>query len=578
MINLVTAVSRPHNLPRIQKSISRALSRSTLEARWILVVDGVGAISPAVEASLRDGPFEIQKVVYFGGSCPYGINQKNLGMDSIKEGYYHCIDDDNIVHPNFFSGLERAIRANPKKRAFVFGQQRWDNIKSLAASPDRMEYGKIDNTMFVTGVSLIGPHRYDLSRSGREDFHFFRKLYDLHKEEFVFISETLAYYNYITHFPAETAEELEPFEKTSAKVPASKAAPMPARSFPRSPGVLKIALYSSKRERCGISTYTDHLENALATLGHDVRHWGSGEPYERTFEEIRAWRPNVFHFQHETSIMPPEATIEKYSNLMNRDGVKVMITLHTEDEGTLRVARKATAAGFGRIIMHRPTTDASDVVFLPMPCTCFGTVPDRSAMRRKFDLPDDAFVISTVGFMIPWKDHPKIVSMMAPWMRKRKDIHLQVIASEHFSEGLRAYADTCRKQISSVAATFEEPRIHHIDGYPSDAELIERLSASDLGYVWCPFDTGSSSAAAAQFTTARCPLVASDSSHYAFLGNGIVRGSKGNLNSFVELIQKTSEDKSLLDGLRENQWGMYLERNYLTIALKHLELYREVRE
>jgi glycosyltransferase involved in cell wall biosynthesis len=573
VINLVTAVSRPDNLLRIRKSIERSLSRSTLAARWILVVDGLGAVSPALEAKLRASALEIQKIVWSGGSCAYGINQKNLGIDSIVGGYYHCIDDDNIVHPDFFQGLERAITANPKKRAFVFGQQRWDNIKSLVASPDRMEYGKIDNTMFVTHSSLIGSHRYDLSRSGREDYHFFRKLYDLHKEEFVFISETLAYYNYITHFPVATPGETAPMEIPKEK-PATPA--QPAATLQRAPGVLKIALYSSKRERCGISTYASHLELALATLGHDVRHWGSGHPCERTFEEVRAWKPDVFHFQHESSIMPPEPVIEKYSGLMTREGTRVMITLHTEDEATLRVARKVANGRPGRIIVHRPTSDAPEAVHVPMPCTCVGPLPERTALRRRFDLPEDAFVVSTVGFMIPWKDHPKIVAAMLPWLRKRKDVHLQVIASEHFNESLRPYADICRKQIFASSLELKENRIRHVDGYPSDAELVDRLVASDLGYVWCPFDTGSSSAAAAQFTTARCPLVATDSSHYAFLGTGIVRGPKDNVNAFIELIQKTSDDQTLLGSLRANQWRMYLERNYLATALRHVELYRAV--
>ena len=207
MIHLVTAVSRPENLQRIHKSITLSLARSALKARWILVVDGVDTIPPAVEAGLRDGPVEIHKLVHRDGKCSYGIDQKNAAMGSISGGYYHCIDDDNIVHRDFFHGIQRAMAANPGKRAFVFGQQRWDDIKDLIASPDRMEYGKIDNTMFVVHSSLIGSHRYDLTRSGREDFHFFRKLYDLHREEFVFISETLAYYNYIKHFPSETKRE-----------------------------------------------------------------------------------------------------------------------------------------------------------------------------------------------------------------------------------------------------------------------------------------------------------------------------------------------------------------------------------
>jgi len=570
VIHLVTAVSRPENLPRIHKSISLAISRSKLKTKWILVVDDVSAIPPAMDAILKDGAFEVEKIVHRDGKCSYGIDQKNAGMASIADGYYHCIDDDNIVHRNFFSGLERAMTAHPGKRAFVFGQQRWDTIKSLVASPDRMEYGKIDNTMFAVHSSLIGSHRYDLSRSGREDFHFFRKLYDLHRDEFVFISETLAYYNYIRHFPSETKEEAAISEPVVALTVSSVPAVVHSQKIP---GVKKIALYSSKRERCGISTYTSQLEEAFTLLGHDVRHWGSQSPYEHTFSEIRAWRPDVFHVQHETSIMPPGGILEKYASLMSREGIRVTVTLHTESDEAIRLARAATVGLPNRIVLHRPTPSATEAAVIPMPCTGVGVVQSRGELRRRFGFPEDSFVISTVGFMIPWKDHPRIVEALSPWVRSRPSVHLQIIASEHFNEGLSGYAKTCREQLAGFSVGDLKGRIHHIDGYPSDRELVERLVASDLGYVWCPFDTGSSSAAAAQFTTARCPLVATDSSHYAFLGTGIVRGPKSDLGAFVKLIQETAEDRDLLMKLRENQWSMYRERNYIATAARHLELY-----
>lgn len=573
MIYLVTAVSRPENLARIHRSISTSLRGSSLKAKWIIVVDAAGVITPSTEAVLRDGPFSVEFLVHRDGKCSYGIDQKNAGMGSIADGYYHCIDDDNIVHRNFFSGLERAMAANPKKRAFVFGQQRWDDIRSLIASPDRMEYGKIDNTMFAVHSSLIGSHRYDLSRSGREDFHFFRKLYDLHKEEFVFISETLAYYNFIKHFPSETKEEtLVPPE-----VPSKAMTPSPVIERPmptaKPSGVLRIALYSSKRDRCGISTYTSQLEEAFTLLGHQVRYWGSWPPYDETFNEIRAWHPDVFHIQHETSIMPPEAVLEKYASLMSRERTRVVITLHTENDETVRLARAATTSLAKSIVMHRPTPSATDAVVIPMPCTTIGVIPDQAELRRRFGLPEGALVVSTVGFMIPWKDHPRIIESLLPWMRENPSVHLQVIASEHFNEGLKGYADSCRKQIAGLASVEFRGRIHHVDGYPSDRELVERLAASDLGYVWCPFDTGSSSAAAAQFTTARCPLVATDSSHYAFLGTGIVRAPKNDIGAFARIVRQTAENRELLGTLRANQWLMYRERNYLETARKHLELY-----
>lgn len=580
-INLVTAVSRPENLPRLARSISLSMSRSKMfKVNWIIVVDDVAIPSPDIEAKIREGRFQLKKIVHTGGRCQYGIDQKNLGMDSIKDGYYHCIDDDNIVHPEFFAGIERAMTANPGKKAFVFGQQRWDVIKNLAASPNRMEYGKVDNSMFLVHSSVIGNHRYDLTRSGREDFHFFRKLYDLHTEQFVFLSDTLAYYNFIRHFPAETPaekpSEVKGVEPSSEKpvVRGDRPASVPASAKDVPCGTLKIAMYSSKRERCGISTYTSQLQEALATLGHDVRYFSSMSAYERTLNEIVDWRPDVFHIQHEVSIMPPNSILEKYCHIMRRDIVKTVITLHTESQDTIDLARRVTMR-HDQVIMHRPSSDQPNASVIHMPCTPIGPLPDKSEMRRKYDLPEDAFVISTVGFAIPWKEHPKIIEMMLPWLNERKNVHVQVIASEHFSEDVRPYAATCREQIAQHAKKLGSPkRIHHVDGYPSDRELVERLVASDLGYVWCPFDTGSSSAAAAQFTTARCPLVATDSSHYAFLGSGIVRGPKGDMNAFVKLIQKTAEDQRVLEDLRMQQWITYRERNYFETARKHLDIYR----
>lgn len=575
MIHLVTAVSRPDNLPKLYQSIRLALAKSVFFTRhekvcWTTVLDNPNDVSTTIEAKLTGAPFEIRKAIHPGGRCSYGIAQKNLGMAlAVRDGgWYHCIDDDNVVHPDFFVGLERAVAENPGKKAFVFGQQRWDAIGSLVAAPDRMEYGKIDNTMFLVHTSLIGERRYDLDRSGREDFYFFRRIFDLHRDQFVFVKRTLAYYNYLRHFqdlPERDEKHLEPSPVEadwSSAVSTLEASVRPVR----------IALYSSKRDRCGIATYTTHLEDAMASFGHDVKHWGSQVPYDDALDAIVRWKPDVFHVQHEPSIMPPENILVHRCDALREAGTKVVVTLHTESDQSIRLARRLVGPD-GKFVLHRPTQAAPDAVVVPMPCTVLGILPDHYALRRKFNLPEDAFVLSTVGFMIPWKDHPKILEALLPWLRSRPEVVVQVIASEHFNQDLKGYAQTCRSHIAVLGEALGGNRIRHIDDYPSDRELVERLAASDLGYVWCPFDTGSSSAAAAQFTTARCPLVATDSSHYAYLGDGIVRGPKGDMSSFVELIADVSKNAEILSKLCWAQWEEYRTRNYLETARKHLEIY-----
>lgn len=335
---------------------------------------------------------------------------------------------------------------------------------------------------------------------------------------------------------------------------------------------MRIALYSSKRDRCGISTYTTYLEKAFNAIGHEAQHWGSQAPYDHAFSAAMAWKPDVFHFQHEPSIMPPDPVMQKYVKIMRERGIKIMITMHTETPKTFESCRHLVPAD-SNLIMHRQPSKSIRPVVLPMPCPVLENIPDRAALREKYGYPKDALIISTVGFMIPWKEHPKIVKNMIPWLRKRKKAYLQVIASEHFNTDLTNYAISCRGDIKRFSTDLYNNRVRHIDHYPSDDEVIKRLVISDVGYVWCPFDTGSASAAAAVFTTARCPVIATSSSHYAGLGTGVVRGALENMDSFVSLIQQVADNAELMDKLKKNQEVMYQQRNYLEIARRHIGIY-----
>lgn len=337
---------------------------------------------------------------------------------------------------------------------------------------------------------------------------------------------------------------------------------------------MRIALYSSKRERCGISTYTAQLEKAFIALGHEVQYFSSFDPYVEVFARIIAWKPDVIHVQHEMSIMPQDSELHGYlSQVKTTCGTRIAVTFHTDSEAAINSWYQSFPKGT-LVILHRPSKGMRDAKIVPMPCTMLDPLPDRFQMREKYHFPKDAFIISTVGFMIPWKQHPELIGMIAPWIM-RKPAMLQVIASAHFNPTLKAYADVCQKQISDVAGRMEG-RLHHIVNYPSDEEVVERLAASDLGYVWCPFDTGSSSAAGAQFTTARCPLVASDSSHYSNLGKGLVYAPKNDMTAFVEMVIKVSSNPEFLWHLKTAQEATYQERNYLQTAKIHLMYYGDL--
>jgi hypothetical protein len=189
-VNILTAVSRPENLHQIHASIVTSLGSCPIDVCWIIIY----AVGPHEPIIFPSSSFEIERH-FFGAPNRLGILQKNYGIEQIRDGWYYCLDDDNIIHPEFFTEIARAMKDHPSARAFAFGQKRWDQWGTLLASRETMEPNKIDNAMFVARRDLIGTHRYE--QAGCEDYLFYRKLFDEYPGDFVFLDQILAYYNFL---------------------------------------------------------------------------------------------------------------------------------------------------------------------------------------------------------------------------------------------------------------------------------------------------------------------------------------------------------------------------------------------
>lgn len=335
---------------------------------------------------------------------------------------------------------------------------------------------------------------------------------------------------------------------------------------------MRVALYSSKRPRCGIATYTSYLEDALRKIGVDVQHWGSSEPPKHTFAGISSWNPEIFHVQHEQSIMPPNNVLSSFMNERAWQGKRNVLTLHSETPLSVELVCNG---GVQAAVIHRLPELLRDANVLPMPCPVQDLPVQRSALRRRYGFPDSAFVVSTVGFMLPWKMTVEVADHLLPWLRRKPDVHLQVIASQHFSPDAASYMKECSKNLSTLSAAIDG-RIRHVSHYPSDQEVLERLLLSDLGYVYCPFDTSSASAAASLFVSARCPLITSASTHYDHLMCHAVRAPRENLERFAKTVVDTAEDQDLLLRLRESSEFLYAETNYAECARDHLRIYGSI--
>ena len=128
ILNVLTAVTRPQNLPQIAASLAQ---QSWWEIRWHLRLDPEG-----------------QNV---GGQ-----NLKNDMLDGITDGWVWILDDDTVAPPGLLDQVFTAIC--PWIKVVVVSQLRND-VGRLAAAPEFMHPGLVDAGQLFAHRDAIGDRR-----------------------------------------------------------------------------------------------------------------------------------------------------------------------------------------------------------------------------------------------------------------------------------------------------------------------------------------------------------------------------------------------------------------------------------
>lgn len=181
---IVTACARPNNLQKMYESI-----KFDKIAKWAIIYDN------------RQFPFSAkwpahEKIVELSctGHGIAGHPQRNMFLDIAKQqgvdGYFYFLDDDNIMHPDFWSLLDHIQPGH----IYTFDQERKDHLQVLKG--DVVEVGKIDTSSYTIDLDLIGDVRFDSTRYDGDGL-FVVSLYEKHRLKFLYIDRVMAYYNYL---------------------------------------------------------------------------------------------------------------------------------------------------------------------------------------------------------------------------------------------------------------------------------------------------------------------------------------------------------------------------------------------
>lgn len=194
LLNIVTAVSRPHNVKLIADNIRKVISKC--EVRWYLIFD-----------SLKVNEY-IPEACYYYDFIPGDISgapQKNKALDLINSGWVYFLDDDNLMHEEYEScflekiKIKRNVYKNGRRQqrqvqGVVFNQLLADG--SLRQGVDQKNGFSVDCAQFTLDREIIGNERFKLDFYA-SDGALFKAIYDKHKEKIIFADEALTYYNAI---------------------------------------------------------------------------------------------------------------------------------------------------------------------------------------------------------------------------------------------------------------------------------------------------------------------------------------------------------------------------------------------
>lgn len=189
-LHIITPATRLQNLPKLLESIKPGSQYFTIH--WWIVLD-VAHITNIENIRMTfhnfDGVFT-HILLASDPSFVAGKGQINYALDHINNGYVYVLDDDNIIHPDFFAWFNHTNKM--KYDAYIIAQQHlagWIRY----VHPDMVRETHIDQAQYILLRQFIGDERFAQSYCG--DGEFIERLLKKKAENFVFCNQVLAYYN-----------------------------------------------------------------------------------------------------------------------------------------------------------------------------------------------------------------------------------------------------------------------------------------------------------------------------------------------------------------------------------------------
>ena len=322
---------------------------------------------------------------------------------------------------------------------------------------------------------------------------------------------------------------------------------------------LRVTVVNSPYDRCGVREYGIQLNRSLSD---------TVELTETTFSDISV-----------SALTSSDVTLVHFENgLVSHDFHRILSDAKNQGARTVFCChnyRLDYVVPFlplvDRFVLHRFYDDVPpNSVEIPLGCPVYVPGENREQIRARLALPKDRLVITSLGFLADWKRWGEIVEAVAAEI---SDIaFLQINTAIPFWPN----HETVERDTARVRAALVQGLGQHSIEFLPERELLDRVYASDLGFVFHPIHTGSVSAATKQFVSARCPLVVTGSSHASDLDGGVVRVESFDPHVFAREVRRVAADKGLHARMREGMAREYDRLNMDVTAARYVQLFKEI--
>jgi|TARA_B110000908_G_C10260101_1_gene458567 glycosyltransferase involved in cell wall biosynthesis len=202
-INIITRCTRTSNLLTIKEGVLNTPKGVTVN--WHVVFD-TGALKD-IDAEVLSNLTDTDNVkLHFVKGQRGGLLYPEVSdiIRTIKSGWIYLLDDDNILHEDFYKTIKASIKNLPVALVHIVSQlvagKDFTGQEIRVASRENTAFQKIDIAQMVINRSIFDTHSFSANYAA--DGFFIEEVLKTHGDSFVWIDKVLCHYNYLEKEPS----------------------------------------------------------------------------------------------------------------------------------------------------------------------------------------------------------------------------------------------------------------------------------------------------------------------------------------------------------------------------------------